>query len=212
MKIIHTKVGPVHTNNYIVYDENTKKAVIIDPGEKALVLLDLIKENGLELEYILLTHGHFDHVVAVAEIKRQTGAKLVAHKKELVLLDKSFVDKTWGRYIKGEYEEAKVDIFAVDGTEIEFGTLKAEFLHTPGHSKGSCVIKIADSLFTGDTLFAGECGRCDLLGGNFEQMLSSLKKIAELSGDYKIYPGHEQFSTLNEERSTNRYMLQAMGH
>lgn len=209
MKIIHLKVGPIHTNCYIVYDENTKDAVIIDAGEKAKLILENIKENDLNLKYILLTHGHFDHIIATKEIQEATGAKLVIHKKEANTLDADLVNKHYGRYIKGEYQSPKIDILAQDGTEVEFGKLKATYIHTPGHTRGSSVIKIQDSLFTGDTLFAGECGRCDLDGGDFSKMLQSLKKLAELEGDFKVYPGHEHFSTLDEERKSNRYMLEA---
>ncbi|MFI3115044.1 MAG: MBL fold metallo-hydrolase [Clostridia bacterium] len=209
MKMIHSVVGPVHTNCYIVYDEKSKEAIIIDPGEKAGLLLENIKEHDLKLKYILLTHGHFDHIIAVPQIKAVTGAKLVVHKKEEKFISNEYVMKNYGRYIKTEYTTPEVDILAKDGTEIEFGDLKAKYIHTPGHTKGSCIIEINDSLFTGDTLFAGECGRCDLEGGDFSEMLVSLKKIAEIDGDYNVYPGHENFSTLETERKRNKYMLQA---
>lgn len=211
MKIITTKVGPVHTNCYIVFDEKTNDAVIIDPGEKADYFLELLKERDLKLSHILLTHGHFDHIIAVAKIKEKTGAKLVIHKKEVFQLDEKSVNANYGRYLREPYKQADVDIFAKDGTEIAFGGLTAKYIHTPGHTIGSCVIEIADSLFTGDTLFAGECGRCDLPTGSFDSMLVSLKKLYDLDGDYKVYPGHEQFSTLDDERRTNRYMQMAIG-
>lgn len=209
MKIINLKVGPVHTNCYIVYDEKSKEAIVIDPGEKAGLILENIKENDLKLKYILLTHGHFDHIIACSAVQDATGAELAVHKKEVRALDAEQINKVYGRYIKGEYRAPKVDILAKEGTEIAFGDLKATYIHTPGHTKGSCVIKIADSLFTGDTLFAGECGRCDLEGGDFGEMLKSLKKLHDIEGDYKVYPGHEHFSTLAQERKSNRYMLQA---
>lgn len=212
MKIIHNKVGPIHTNCFIVFDENTNKACVIDPGEKALLLLEQIKENNLSLEYILLTHGHFDHIIAVKKLQDATGAKVVIHKNDAKMLDKAYVNQHYGKYIRGEYEQPKIDILAVDGTEIAVSDkLLATFINTKGHTKGSCVIKIENSLFTGDTLFAGECGRCDLEGGNFEQMLESLKRLYELDGNFDVYPGHEGFSTLEEERKYNRYMKQAVG-
>ncbi len=209
MEIICSKVGPIHTNCYIVFDEKTKDAVIIDPGEKADYLLELMAEKGLNLKYILLTHGHFDHIIAVHRIQEKSGAKLVIHKKEVFQLDEKVVNEHSGRYIRGEYKSGSIDIYAKDGTEVTFGNLTATYIHTPGHTIGSCVIKIGDSLFTGDTLFAGECGRCDLYSGNFDQMLVSLKKLYDLEGDYRVFPGHEQFSTLNEERKYNRYMQMA---
>ncbi|MFI3226416.1 MAG: MBL fold metallo-hydrolase [Clostridia bacterium] len=209
MKVIHLKVGPIHTNCHIVYDEKSKEAVVIDPGEKAPLILENLNEKDLKLKYILLTHGHFDHIIATSAVQDATGAELVVHKKEVRALDQDLVNKHYGRYIRCDYKAPKVDIMAKEGTEIEFGDLKATYIHTPGHTKGSCVIKINDSLFTGDTLFAGECGRCDLEGGDFGEMLQSLKKLHDMEGDYKVYPGHEHFSTLNEERKSNRYMLQA---
>ena len=211
MKIIHSKVGPVHTNCYIVYDEKTKDAAIIDPGEKALALLEMIKENDLNLKYIFLTHAHFDHIIAVSKIQQETNAQVVAHKKEVHFLSGEYVNKNYGRYIRGEYIQPNVDILAKDGTELEIGNMKAKFISTPGHTKGSCVIQIENALFTGDTLFAGECGRCDLEGGDFKEMLTSLKKLADIPQNFDVYPGHEGFTTLDAERKSNRYMLEATG-
>lgn len=211
MKIINTKVGPIHTNCYVVYDEVTKDAVVIDPGEKATYLLDVLKENSLNLKYIFLTHGHFDHVIGVAEIQETTGATPVVCKKELKILDEADINKRYGKYMRRPYKSFSNPDFATDGSKYTFGGLTAEFIHTPGHTKGSMVIKIEDSLFTGDTLFAGECGRCDLEGGDFSEMLMSLKKLSEIEKNYKVYPGHEQTTTLLEEKTTNRYMLQAQG-
>lgn len=210
MKIINLRVGPVHTNCYIVYDENSKEAILVDPGENAGGILQNIEENNLKLKYILLTHSHFDHVIAVTPVKEATGAEIVIHKKDIPNISAEYINKHYGRYIKGEYKEPQIDIKAVDGTEVTFGNLTATYIHTPGHTVGSSVIKIDKALFTGDTLFAGECGRCDLDGGDFNQMLKSLKKIAEIEGNFDVYPGHEQFSTLDEERKSNRYIRQAM--
>lgn len=209
MKIIHTKVGMIHTNCYIVFDENTKDAVIIDPGAKGTYLIDVLKENDLKLNYILLTHGHFDHILAVKEIQDATGAKLVVHKKDGYQLREDIVNPHCGKYIRGTYYTGTVDTYAVDGSEFKFGELTAKYIHTPGHTRGSSVIQIENSWFTGDTLFAGECGRCDLEGGDFSKMLESLKKLAEIEGNFNVYPGHEGFSDLNTERRTNKYMLQA---
>lgn len=103
------------------------------------------------------------------------------------------------------------DILAGEGTAVTFGGLTAAYMSTPGHTPGSSVIRIGDCLFTGDTLFRHECGRCDLEGGDFSAMLRSLKRLSELEGDYKVLPGHEGISTLDEERAANPYMLQARG-
>ena len=99
-----------------------------------------------------------------------------------------------------------------EGDTLTLGSLTIEVLHTPGHSLGSVVLKVGDALFCGDTLFAGSCGRTDLRGGSYEEILTSLKRLAELEGDYHVLPGHESFSTLERERKTNPYIREAMKH
>lgn len=207
MKIICIKLGNLLNNCFVVFDERTKDAVIIDAT--GTELLDVIKENNLNLKYILLTHGHYDHILNAQKIKETTNAKIVIHKDDIDLLPYDVV-ATYMPSLGGIYKEVKADILVNDGDVIKFGNLEAEFIHTKGHTKGSCCIKIQDSLFTGDTLFKGECGRCDLYGGDFNQMLSSLKKLHDISGDYNVYPGHEEFTTLDIERKNNRYIAAAL--
>ena len=108
------------------------------------------------------------------------------------------------------FVETPVDVQAEEGTEVSFGGMTAHYMNTPGHTPGSSVIRVGDVLFTGDTLFRHECGRCDLEGGDFKLMLKSLKRLHDLPGDYKVLPGHEGMSTLEEERQWNPYMLQAI--
>ena len=115
------------------------------------------------------------------------------------------------RALARSYVQDTPDILATEGTQITFGSLTATYMNTPGHTPGSSVIQIEDCLFTGDTLFRHECGRCDLEGGDFGLMLRSLKRLYDLEGDYKVLPGHEGISTLSEERVANPYMLQAVG-
>lgn len=207
MKIICKKIGSILNNCFIVFDESTKDAVIIDAT--GLELLDIIKDNNLNLKYILLTHGHYDHILNAQKIKDESGAKIVIHKDDTDLLPYDVV-ASYMPALANIYKEVVVDILVDDGDIIEFGNLKAEFIHTKGHTKGSCCIKIRESLFTGDTLFKGECGRCDLYGGDFNQMLQSLKKLNDMPGNYDVYPGHEEFTTLDIERKNNRYILAAL--
>lgn len=209
MIIKHTVVGPVGTNCYVVIDEKEHKAALIDPGADAPAIRQLIDGTGAQVVYIMLTHGHFDHIYALAEIKRATGARVICHREDVCLLSGSEAGRYKG-YMRRPYEDAAADILVDGGESFMIGGIKAEYMHTPGHTPGSCIIKMEKALFTGDTLFRFECGRCDLPGGNFEMMLRSLKRIAEIPGQYAVYPGHEAFSTLDEERAQNPYIKMAL--
>ncbi len=209
MKVIQLCVGIVGTNCYIVYDEATREAAVVDPGDNAPSILKAVQKENLEVEYILLTHAHFDHILAVHDIIRETGAKYVVPEADVWLLKRDNMGP-FRSAAKGYIEDAP-DILAKEGTEVTFGNITACYMNTPGHTPGSSVICIDDTLFTGDTLFRGSCGRVDLEGGNMRQMLASLKRLYELEGDYKVLPGHEGISTLEDERRYNPYMDQAMG-
>lgn len=207
MKILHLTVGMVQTNCYIIFDENTKEGAVIDPGDNAPGILKAVRSEKIDLRYVLLTHGHFDHILAVHDVVEATGAKLVCPKGDLWLLHKEAMGEF--RPFARSFVETPVDLEAEEGTEVRFGGMTAHYMNTPGHTPGSSVIRVGDVLFTGDTLFRHECGRCDLQGGDFGLMLKSLKRLHDLPGDYKVLPGHEGMSTLEEERQRNPYMLQA---
>lgn len=209
MKIMQLCVGMVATNCYIVYDENSREAVVIDPGDNAPSILHAVQEEKLTVKYVLLTHAHFDHILAAHEVLAQTGAKYVVPEADTWLLSRENMGQF--RALARSYVQDTPDILATEGTQITFGSLTATYMNTPGHTPGSSVIQIEDCLFTGDTLFRHECGRCDLEGGDFGLMLRSLKRLYDLEGDYKVLPGHEGISTLSEERVANPYMLQAVG-
>lgn len=208
MKILHLTVGMVATNCYIFYDENTMEGAVIDPGDNAKTILKTIEDEKINLKYVLLTHGHFDHILAVHDVVSATGAKLVCNKDDLWLLNKNAMGQF--KSFAKNFKETPVDIEAEDGTEIKVGGLTAKYISTPGHTPGSSVILVGDVMFTGDTLFRRECGRCDLEGGDFPTILRSLKKLYNMQGDYKVLPGHDAFSTLEEEREYNRYMREAI--
>lgn len=208
MKVLHLCVGVVRTNCYIVFDEASKEGAVIDPGDNAEDILAQIRKEGIIVKYILLTHAHFDHVLAVKAVKEATGATLVLHEADAGMMKKETMTD-FRPYITN-YIEPKVDLYAKDGTQVTFGGMTATYLHTPGHTPGSCVIMLGNCLFTGDTLFRHECGRCDLPGGNFDQMLLSLKRLYDLPGDFRVLPGHEEISTLSEERAHNPYIHQAL--
>ena len=208
MKILSCCVGVLDTNCYIVYDEESLSAVVIDPGNQAEDIMQVVEENHLHVTYVMLTHGHFDHILAAHEILQKTGAKYVVPEKDLWLLDEKEVSSV--PEVKEVYVPDQPDILAQEGTELTFGTLTAHYMNTPGHTPGSSVIRIGDALFTGDTLFAGDCGRCDFEGGNPKQMMQSLERLHDLEGDYQVLPGHDDFSTLETERKNNVYMIKAV--
>lgn len=213
MKILQMRVGVVGTNCYLVYDENTMEGAVIDPGDQADVIMQTAKEHNIHITWILLTHGHFDHILAVPQLLQQTNAKLAIHADDLWMLQPEALARSMRSFGLSHhaYDEIKPDVLAQEGTEIQIGGLKAIYLHTPGHTPGSSCIQMGDVLFTGDTLFRHECGRCDLKGGDFSKMLCSLKRLHDLEGDFTVLPGHEAVSTLVEERRNNPYMRQAVG-
>lgn len=213
MKILQLCVGMVGTNCYIFYDENTMEGAVVDPGDNGPVIVNAAKEHGVKITWVLLTHGHFDHILGVKDVLRETGAKLAIHEDDLWMLTPEALSASLRRFglPSAAYEGIKPDILAKEGTQIQVGGLTVTWLHTPGHTPGSSCLRVGDVLFTGDTLFRHECGRCDLEGGDFSLMLKSLKRLHDLPGDMHVLPGHEGASTLEEERRMNPYMRQAVG-
>ncbi len=188
------------TNTYIVTDEATGETAVVDPSLPEEKLIE--KLEGKLVKYILITHGHFDHIGGVNFVKAKTGAKVVVHKEDEEMLCDT--KKNCGDDDTPIY----ADILVEDGTELMLGNAKITVLHTPGHTKGGvCYIFNEDrTMFSGDTLFRLTAGRTDLYGGDARTELMSLAKIAELDGDYKVYPGHDHSTTLDFERQYNRYM------
>lgn len=203
-------VGMVSTNCYLAMDRESGLAFLVDPGDDAPGILQMIREEGVNVTHVILTHGHFDHVLAVPAVLQETGAKLVVHEKELPLLS----DPALAGYRSFQipnFRPLHADLAVKDGDTLQIGGMHLSFLHTPGHTPGGMCILADGVLFSGDTLFAGSCGRCDLPGGDYRVILQSLKKLAELAGDYPVYPGHEESSTLDAERAHNPYLREAMG-
>lgn len=182
-------VGQLQTNCYIVTNENTLECVVIDPGDEANVILNYLEDNKLKCRAILITHGHFDHVGAVEALEDELNVPVYINER-----DGSF----------------KNSLSYDDGDVVDLAGMKFEIIATPGHTKGGVTIKVEDALFTGDTLFKGSCGRTDLPGGDINEILSSLKKICLIEGDYDVYPGHMDSSTLMREKTLNFYCRKAM--
>lgn len=193
-------------NTYILGDENTKKCAVIDPGGSIIDIFNVIKQHEFTVEYIILTHGHGDHICRVPEIKEKTNAKIVAHvKEEEVLIDRV---KNLSAQLPGPLVEFDADIYVDEGDIIELGGLKLKIIHTPGHTKGGMSIKVGENIFTGDTLFASGIGRTDFYGGDYKQIMKSLKKLAKYDDNAVIYPGHGPESTIGVEKRVNPYMQQ----
>ena len=201
MNIKTIPVGQLETNCYVVVNEETLACVVIDPGDESNTIMDYIESNRLKCEAILLTHGHFDHVGAVNEILEQTGCALYINPR-----DEGYEVGKSGVKFKmpegGKYYD--------DGDVIVEAGLEFKVLATPGHTPGRVCLICGDALFTGDTLFRGSCGRTDLPGGSMREEMRSLKKICRLEGDFDVYPGHMDSSTLERERRFNHYCREAV--
>lgn len=202
MNIKILPVGGLGTNCYILLDEETHQAAVIDPGDEAGHILTQLQQDGAEVRYILLTHGHYDHTTAVPELHEALpDADIYIHQGDANGAGNRLFP------LAGQVDDLKL---YDEGDELPLGALTIRVLHTPGHSRGSVVLQVADVLFTGDTLFAGSCGRTDLPGGDFGQICTSLARLGKLEGDYHVLPGHGELSELSRERSYNSYMIQAM--
>ena len=204
MQVKVLQVGPIGTNCYLLEDEKAHVAAVIDPGDEAGRILQVIKDDGVDVKYILLTHGHYDHTTAVPELHQALPqAEIYIHKADANGAGSRLFP------LAGQIPDLK---FYDEGDALTLGELTIQVLHTPGHSKGSVTLKVADVLFCGDTLFAGSCGRTDLAGGSYDEIMVSLKKLGELPGDCHVCPGHDVTSTLERERRSNPFLREAMSH
>ena len=202
MKVKLLRVGPIGTNCYILEDDQTNLAAVIDPGDEPELIQEALEKEGVEVRYLLLTHGHYDHTTAVPALHRvYPQADIYIHQADANGAGSTLFP------LAGEVDDLKL---YDEGDVIRLGDHEIQVLHTPGHSPGSVTLKVEDVLFTGDTLFAGSCGRTDLRGGSYEQILQSLKRLGELQGDFHVCPGHEATSTLERERRSNPFLMEAM--
>ncbi len=204
MNILTIPVGPLGTNCYIVTDENNR-GIIIDPGFEAWKIEEKLKEKNVQIEYIVLTHGHYDHFAAVEKLLGNLKAKIVIHEEDAPYLENPNLSLLcWFDALSNK--TIKADITVNDTSTLMVGDLAFSFMHTPGHTQGSMCIIIENTIFTGDTLFRMDIGRADLPGGDYETLLHSLKRIAKIEGEYDLYPGHMGKSTLSYEKANNTYL------
>jgi len=197
-------VGPLAENCLIVGCEKTKIGAIIDPGDEASVILKSVEELSLEIKYILLTHGHVDHLAEVQKIKNKLNTEFLMHEADSLLVQNASIQAAmFGLPNPGN---PKPDRYLADGDTISVGELTIKVLHTPGHSPGSITFFINDKLIVGDLIFSGSIGRTDLPGGNYEQLIKSVEtKIFTLPNSTKIFPGHGPCTTVGAEKSTNPF-------
>ena len=202
MDIKTLQVGPIGTNCYLLCDETEKLCAVIDPGGDADRVAAAVQDSGCGPCAILLTHGHYDHTGAVAEL---------AEKWPDVPVYLNQRDQCGGdAYLRQLFPPVPCAKDYGEGDTIQVGSLTLKVLATPGHSEGSVTLRCGDVLFCGDTLFAGSCGRTDFHGGSVKKMMESLKRLGGLEGDLVVCPGHMEDSTLDRERSWNPYLRQAM--
>lgn len=202
MQIKTYVAGPVQANNYLVIDENSKEAILIDCSDYVQEIVDYVKENSLTVKYILLTHGHFDHVLGINRMKKALNAKVYVHEgdKEQVLHTRE-VMTMFGLPTDG------VENPVIDGTlsdNLTLGGQKIQVIETPGHTPGGVCYLIGENLFSGDTLFHGSIGRTDLPGGSFAQLKHSVVDVLfALDENTKVYPGHASPTTIGYEKKFN---------
>ena len=197
-------VGPLASNCYIVGSESTKEGMIIDPADEADEILQSVKESGLKISLIVLTHGHPDHVGALKEIKEATGVEVVIHTDDAESLQQQFLGFLFGLSYPAP---PPADRLLKDGDSIDIGDLHFLVLHTPGHTPGGICLLGHGVLFSGDTLFNYGIGRYDLPGGNYSQLMDSLQtKLMGLPDDTVVYPGHGPETTIGTERRGNPFL------
>ena len=206
MSVKRISVGELGTNCYLYRDDATGRCAVIDPGDFDERLRAAIEAYGCDqFDYILLTHCHFDHVAGVKEVKELTGAKIAIFHSDAPGLRDMFVNLSAPFTGRGE-AYPKPDIELIDRQKIKVGETEFTVMHTPGHTVGSCCFITGRLLFSGDTLFRRSAGRTDFPGGSLTQLRASLQKLAALEGDYQVYPGHDDVTTLAFERMYNMYL------
>jgi glyoxylase-like metal-dependent hydrolase (beta-lactamase superfamily II) len=200
-------VGSYAANCYILGDEVSKEAIVVDPGAEADRILKKVNDKSLTVKYIVLTHGHGDHIGAVEELKTMTGAQVMIHHDDAYMLEDA--SKNFTSSIHGNSIAFKPDRTIGDGDVIQIGKIKIRVLHTPGHTYGGICLYVPSEkiVITGDTLFYGSVGRSDLEGGDHKQMIGAIiKQLMKLDDEVIVYPGHGASTSIGFERRKNPFI------
>ena len=206
MKLIRIPAGIYAANCYIVYSENTYDGIIVDPGGDADHIMEVIEKNKLNINHIILTHGHGDHIGGVIDLKSSLNVDVMIHEEDAEMLRNGDINLSTTMAMGSV--EIEPDKLLKDGDIIKFGDLEAEVIHTPGHTRGGICLKIEDILLTGDTLFSKSIGRTDLSGGDYNTIIKSIKeKLMILPDDIEVLPGHGGPSTIGRERISNPFLV-----
>ena len=203
MQIVNLFPGSWGANCYVISDSS--RAAVIDPSASAKGILDYLKANNLTLDYIILTHAHFDHILSLDTLRDATKVPCYIHKDDAdSLLDGK--KNAFYTFFGQDRKYRPAEMLLSGGEKIKLGGIDLEIISTPGHTKGCICIKAGNALFTGDTLFADSYGRCDLYSGDYKALMSTLNKMRELDGNLKIYPGHGMESKLSHALDVVRYL------
>ncbi|MEM4939407.1 MAG: MBL fold metallo-hydrolase [Nitrososphaerota archaeon] len=199
-------VGRLLSNSYLLYDPELGDGIIIDAGDDAEKIIKIVDERGVEVKGIYLTHGHFDHVLGVRDLKEDLGCGFYIHEGDAAILSQAPADAKY--FLDVEVDPPpEPDEWIFDGQILRVGDHNVRVIHTPGHTPGSVCYLAEEMIFTGDTLFAGSIGRTDLPGGSLQSLLSSISaKILSLPDHYAVYPGHGPSSTIGAEKMLNPFL------
>ncbi len=198
-------MGAMGANCYIFSCPETKKAAVIDPGAEAKNLYRWILEKGYQVEYILLTHGHFDHIGAVDELRTLLQAKVGIHEGDAAMLTNGQANLS--SFVGRAFDTKPADFLLEDGQVMTVGNLSITVLATPGHTQGGVCFLTSEGLLSGDTLFDGSIGRTDFPGGSLEQLLDGIeKKLLILPEETRVYPGHGSETTIGREKRENPFL------
>ncbi|MGN0702319.1 MAG: MBL fold metallo-hydrolase [Lentihominibacter sp.] len=207
MQVYNIPCGAIGTNTYLVYDENTNKGFLVDPGAYSSGISEKIRELGIDIQYILLTHGHADHIMGIEGFREDfPGLKVMAHSAEKEMLGDSVLNMSVDF---GNPVTVKADKYVEDGDELAVGGIRMRFLHTPGHSPGGMCIYIPqeNTLFSGDTLFQNSVGRTDFPGCSFKDLTKSIhEKLWTLPEETQVFPGHMGPTNIGYEKGHNPFV------